>query len=395
MLNELALIGTIHLIIMVALVRSFGLSSHVFLFNASCFLYLICMPFSVASGELKFIAPEPNEKYIYAVIIYIAFYSLGVQCAESWVKVGPKFVRVAQFEGRGWHPILFIVAASLAMFSVATRNVFESEGQLLFSILGFDLLLVHYTLVRGRLGASQGAVYFIALTILFLYAGFRYRIAVLFLAELIYFVKASRSPVRNVSAIATGLGLAVLLNLYAQVRTYGAFDFNAFSEIDVNPIDLIAQGGEATVSIATTAVVNNIENIDAIYLEPYRILLTHFVPAVLYPSKPRALYLEAYFSVVPELSGTGTAMHDLAQTILMLGLGGLPLMAFVGGFLFSALRVVAVAIVPSARYAIAATVLFAVFVPTRGYLAQQITWALTFIVPVLAGVLIRTLRVDK
>ena len=169
-----------------------------------------------------------------------------------------------------------------------------------------------------------------------------------------------------------------LLSAFAQFRTYGQLNLSGLLDLEFRPIEYLTQSGEQTVSISTIAVIEQLQSIDLVGLQPFVVSATHFIPSAIWPDKPRVTYLDAYFDVTDGLSNTGTAMHDLAQAGLMFGIYGIPLAAFLLGLLCGTLLRWGLRNSPTPQFAVACIVLFAVFIPTRGYLPQQITWALSF-----------------
>lgn len=370
--------------LLVWFLKRHGIISYGFLFTTSLILYLLLIPFVIDGyDEVTGANATARDSFYTASLLYLIFYLLGVRmftpfkCTyqafhnrEYTISLAQKIIR-----------ILFLILSLLFIsYSILTRNIFAGDD-FLFTILGFDFLLIYYLLTRNKRNTKQNSLFFFSLILLFLYAGFRYRIAILVFAELLPLLIGNRSTSRKILAFTLGLFVVMILGVFAQFRTYGSLDVSSIQSANLSPLLSLTQSGEQTVSLSTMAVVDNIQSIPKIGMEPFTVTLTHFIPSAIWPDKPRANYLEAYFDVSEELRNTGTAMHDLAQATLMFGINGLPFTAFafgmISGFLFRS----AVHRSPNNQFTVACLILFAVLIPTRGYLAQQITWALTFVVP--------------
>lgn len=361
-----------------------GIISYGFLFTASLILYLLLIPFIIDGyDEVTGATATARDTFYMAALLYLIFYLFGVRiftpfkCTyrasynkKDTVNAVQKITRIS----------FLILSILFVSYSVITRNVFVGDD-FLFTILGFDFLLIYYLITRNNRTKKQNSLFFLVLMLLLVYAGFRYRIAILVFAELLPLLMGHRSASRKIIVFSLGVFIVLILGVFAQFRTYGSLDLASIEGANFSPLLALAQSGEQTVSLSTMAVVDNIESIPKIGMEPFTVTLTHFIPSAVWADKPRANYLEAYFDVNEELRNTGTAMHDLAQAALMFGIYGLPFTAFafgmISGFLFRS----AVHRSPNHQFTVACLILFAVLIPTRGYLAQQITWALTFVVP--------------
>jgi len=376
---------TVLVLLMSAFVLYDGVGSFGFLFLASNFLYLLIIPlaidgFDVVSGASAVV----GEDYFFAVLLYVLFVLLGVRImtplktvtgVEHRLELRPTGPHVA------YKRALFLLSIVLVFYSIVTRNIFEG-GELLFTILGFDFLLVYYLITRNERSKFKNLIFFISLMLLFLFAGFRYRIAILVLAEALVFQTARGTVFRNLVFVVMTFAMVFAMAGFAQFRSYGKLDISSFLELQFRPLEYLMRSGEQTVSISTISVVENLDSIELVGMEAFVVTATHFIPSAIWPNKPRVTYLDAYFDVTDGLANTGTAMHDLAQAALMFGIGGLPLSAFLLGLVYGLLFRWAVKQSPTPQFTAACIVLFAVFIPTRGYLPQQVTWALTFVLPV-------------
>lgn len=273
----------------------------------------------------------------------------------------------------------YALSALMVAYCILSRNIFDA-GDYLFTIIGFDMLTVLYLYNRPSRKSILNIAFFILLACLFIYAGFRYRIVLLVCSELFCL------DYRRYGFLKAGLLISVLafglfwFSAFAAVRSYGSFSLPPLSSVDFDVKSALVSGGEATVTRATIAIADSIDQIDLYGLEPVQVLLTHYIPAAIYPSKPRAVYLETYFVVAPELKGTGAAMHDMAQYLGMFGAWGLPFVSLFFGCLWGAVYSFTCRLAPN-RYVVAGLMtLFGFLLPSRGYLAQQVTWALSFIV---------------
>lgn len=362
-----------------------GVGSFGFLFLATSFLYLLFIPLLIEGFDtVTGASAVMGDSYFFAVLIYVSFVLLGVRLVTP---LGPKVVEKNLFSYRPTGPHLvfkntfFVLSLFLVFYSITSRNIFDG-GELLFTILGFDFLLVYYLITRKERSKYMNLFFFLLLILLFLLAGFRYRIAILVLAEVLVLQKGRGLIFRNLAFVVLTFATVMLLSAFAQFRSYGELNISGFINVEFDPLALVTQSGEQTVSIATIAVVENLSTSELVGLEPFTVTVTHFIPSAIWPNKPRVTYLDTYFDYVNELENTGTAMHDLAQAALMFGVAGLPFSAFLLGLFYGALFRWTIKLSPTRQFAQACIVLFAVFIPTRGYLPQQVTWALTFLLPV-------------
>lgn len=362
-----------------------GIVSYGFFFTAGITLYLLLIPFFIdGHDEVTGATVAASDNFYIAVLLYLIFYLFGVRIFTPFKYIYRTFDnrdRTGNSVQKITKIFFLTISLSFVAYSIMTRNVFVG-GDFLFTILGFDFLLIYYFLTRNNRTKIQNLFYFLALTLLFVYAGFRYRIAILIFAELLPLLLSHRSVLARIIVFTNVVFIVMILGVFGQFRAYGALEFtSSIRDANFSPLISIVQSGEQTVSLSTIAVVDNIQSIPKIGMEPFAVTLTHFIPSAIWPEKQRANYLEAYFDVSKELKNKGVAMHDLAQAILMFGLEGLPFTAFVFGIISGFLFRAAVHRSPNHQFTIACLLLFAVFIPTRGYFAQQITWALTFVVP--------------
>lgn len=362
------------------------MSSFGFLFAASTCMYLWIIPFAIDGYDTVTGASAlAGEDFYLAFLLYVLFYLLGVRIMTPFSII---IVQNSQVNLKRTGPSLvyryafLFISSVFTLYSLWSGNIFGSGG-LLFTILGFDFLLVYYLATRNERSSVKNFIFFTGLLLLFLFAGFRYRIAILILAEALTFYSIRASALRSIVSVTVTFLMIFLLSAFGQFRTYGEFNLSGFFEVEFQPIKYLTQSGEQTVSISTISVIEHLETIELVGVQPFVVTFTHFIPSAIWPDKPRVTYLDAYFDVTDGLSNTGTAMHDLAQAGLMFGIAGMPLAAFLLGLLCGTLLRWGLQNSPTPQFAVACIVLFAVFIPTRGYLPQQVTWALSFALPVI------------
>lgn len=369
----------------------YGLNSFPFLFLAGTWFYLLFLPYAVGPRDVLYgMEAYATSTYYISVPVYAFFYALAVRLAAPMAfrkKLSSAKLRrnPASLISRGSlaYAALLTLSVALCIFSLASRNVLERDGILLFTILGFDLLIVCYFLRRNQRRPFINVVIFICLIILFFYAGFRYRIILLFMAEMLVYLSGRGSRGLKGLLIAGSLFGVLALAAVGQVRVYGSFDtLKRLPSVNLNPIELIARSGEQTVYFATVNVIENLEKLDLVGLKPLALVPTQFIPAAIWPDKPRPDYLGSYLEVSDGLGGSGAAMHDIAQAALMFGHLGLPFASFLLGLIAGLMMRVGLRLSPNAYYASGLIFFFAVLIPSRGYLAQQFTWMATFVLPI-------------
>ncbi|MDP2631816.1 MAG: hypothetical protein Q8P30_03570 [Candidatus Uhrbacteria bacterium] len=371
-------------------VNRYGIAAFPTLFLSSILFYLVIFPL-ILNGIDSVTGAQANTNFSYymLVMVYCIFYLVGIRLTAPLAFNGRQSLNrlsgILQYKNKFFKYALnafLLISILLVTYSIISRNIFINGGQFLFTILGFDLLLVYYFIGRRDRSKVLNAIIFSFIILVFIFAGFRYRIGILIFTEVLVFLKNDLRIVRSMISTAWVILIIVVLSAFGQVRNYGSFSITDLSKLDFDLKRLIAASGEQTVSVATIAILDKVENIKTIGFEPIIVLATHFIPLAIYPNKPRASYLGKYLEVTDGLKDTGTAMHDVAQAVLMFGSLGLPFSAFLLGSLMGFLLQATLRLSPNLYFSAATVVLFSVFIPTRGYLAQQVTWALTFLLPV-------------
>lgn len=370
----------------------YGVGSFPFIFLAGIWFYLLFLPYATGSSDIRYgMTAFAGATYYLSVPVYTLFYAWAVKL------VAPAAFRRGLISSskrvhaipRSWNwkaanTAFFFLSLLLCLFSIATRNVFVRDGDLLFTILGFDFILVWYLIGRTQRGPTANFILFIGLTLLFLYAGFRYRIAILFIAEIMVYISGRGSLIAKGLLVVGSVAAIFVLAAVGQVRTYGSFETLALlSTVEFDPMLLFALSGEQTVYFATVNIIENLDELETIGLMPIEILPAHFIPSAIWPDKPRATYIGLYLDVSEGLENSGAAMHDIAQATLMFGHLGLPIAALLLGFITGLFLRLGLKRSTNRYYTCALLVLCAFFVPSRGYLAQQVTWMLFFISPIL------------
>ncbi|WP_292055142.1 MULTISPECIES: hypothetical protein [unclassified Martelella] len=374
---------------MVFFVTRYGVFSFPVFFVSQVILYLVAMPLALNGfDEVTGARADMTWKFPVAVTLYSVFYLLGVRLSAPlafernfYLKVKAREPQLKRAGSRVATVALGFIAAGMIAYSIASRNIFTS-GDLLFTIIGFDLALVLYLIGHNRRPAWLNAIFFICLLLLYIYSGFRYRILILFLAEVIPFALGRSRIFSRIAIISGTILLAVILGAFAQIRSYGSFSVVDLLNTDLDIRTALLASGEQTVSISTIAIIENNDYLPKIGFEPIVLVATQFIPSAIFPDKPRASYLGFYNRVTKGLRSTGTAMHDVGQATLMFGIGGLPFSSFLFGYIIGFFLNSMLKRSESLQYMVAALVLFGISIPTRGYFAQQITWALTFLMPV-------------
>lgn len=362
------------------------------IFLAGVIFYLLVIPLTTGSNDaITGASGVATSSYYFAIVCYSIFFLFGVRLTSersfSFNFLSGKNTASSYSLNKKvkfFYFLLLTIALILCAYSLSSRNIFQKGGEFLFTIIGFDLLLVVYFATRLGRSTSVNVLYFALLVTLYFYAGFRYRIVLLVLTELLIYL-ARKGPVFiKIVWISGGSILFLVLAAYGQVRQYGSLDpLGAMLALNFSPASLIAASGEQTMFFATVNVIESIDKLKLAGLEPFEVLITHFIPSALYPDKPRAEYIGAYLHVTSGLMGTGAAMHDVAQAILMFGFLGLPVASFLLGSLSGLLLNIGLRLSPNVYYSILLIVLFALIIPTRGYLAQQVTWGLSFVLPLI------------
>lgn len=370
----------------------YGAGSFLFMYLVGTWFYLLLLPFAVGSVDVRHgTTAFATSTYYFSVIVYTLFFAAAIRVVAP-AAFRPGLMSVAA-RGRpippGWkwnvsYSAFLVISLGLCLYSLATRNVFGRDGDFLFTILGFDFLLVCYFIGRKRRGPVANWFFFFALALLFLYAGFRYRIAILLMAEIMVYISTRGSLFVKAALIALSALLILLLAVFGQVRNYGTFD--SIEQITSGNFQLsrvLAMSGEQTVYFATVNIIEKLEEVETIGLRPILLLPAHFIPSAIWPNKPRAGYLGTYLELTEGMGNSGAAMHDIAQATLMFGHLGLPFSAFLLGMFNGLMLRIGLSWSPNRYYTCALLFLFAVIVPSRGYLAQQVTWMLFFILPLL------------
>lgn len=379
------------LIALLIVYRQAGTASYLLYFLIGSCFYLLVIPSVVGTYDPIYgMTGFPKERYYGSVLVYCFFYSTGVYLT------GRRALRDSAFELR--KPALsnlkntkykiaywsfFFVSAGLCAYSIASRNVFQIGGDFLFTILGFDFLLVCYLIDRPNRSSIVNLIFFSILALLFFYAGFRYRVALLVLTEVVVYISGRGSLLLKAGLLVGSMLMVFLLAAIGQVRSYGSFDtISRIAQVEFDLGGLISASGEQTLYFATVNVIEKLDDLDTVGFRPITVLFTHFIPSAVYPDKPRAEYLGAYLKVSEGLEGTGAAMHDVAQATLMFGHWGLPIAALMLGAIAGYILRFGLRLSPNRYYACCIILLFAIFVPSRGYLAQQVTWGLSFTLPI-------------
>lgn len=365
----------------------FGLFSYPGMFVSNCLFYFIAIPWAADDAHVGLnFALSPTPRFLICALMYQVAFLLGLLAAIKPPYLRPDLgtrgavaLEAQSFFGRIFWAGIFSISTIFVGYSLITRNIFEAD-RFLFTMIGFDMFSILYLYNRERRNPLLNIGFFVALIALYLYSGFRYRIALMIGAELscLNYRKVGYLKVLLLGGV---LSFALIwFSAFAAVRNYGSFSLPELTAENFDVKSALVSSGEQTVTRVTMTIADGIENIDLYGMEPATILLTHFIPSAIYPDKPRAQYLESYFVVGPELRGTGAAMHDMAQFLGMFGLLGLPFVSFAAGYLWGRIYAFACKMAPN-RYVVAGLVtLFGFLMPTRGYLAQQMTWALTFVV---------------
>ena len=177
----------------------YGVSSYPFLFLATSTLYLLIIPFSLDGYDIITGASAlAGNTFYLAVLIYTIFYLIGIRLSGPFIvlKKENKIKYSYTFTSTLFKNLLFIFSSLFILYSINTRNVFLGTDYL-FTILGFDLLLVHYFLTRNDRNNILNFIYAFIIICIFLYAGFRYRIALLVLSELIIFISLESSRMKK------------------------------------------------------------------------------------------------------------------------------------------------------------------------------------------------------
>lgn len=366
-------------------IRIFGLFSYGMVFTLSAIFYLLLFPLNSEEilGLVSYYGSEPTSVYWFSTVFYYGFYLLGVSIffpltlsgLRKYCSYDSKF----EFKSTSCICLLFI-AFLLVVYSVGTRNVFKGEG-LLFTIIGFDLLLICFLSSLYKLKFRVSIVLLSVLIVLFTYAGFRYRLAILVFGIFAVFWFRSYWTGKLISLFILAF-VPIFLALFGQVRRYGSFGFGDLLSSKFDLISILAYSGEFTVSLSTVSLIENVDRLRFVYLEPILVSLTHFIPSSIWADKPRVSYLGSFLNHTFGLDDSGVAIHDLGQVTQMFGLFGIPFVAFAFGMFFGFVLSKTVSRVYSNSYYVFSLIfVFAFLIPSRGYFVQQLTWAFVFSLP--------------
>jgi hypothetical protein len=220
--------------------------------------------------------------------------------------------------------------------------------------------------------------------IVFLQAGFRFRIMILLAGLGTSFVLLRRYRPSTMLAVA-GLAVALILsNLIGTVRRYGqGIDLAALSNVSVDRLSLSVDGELGVVYVLDYIADNPLP--DLAPLEPWRVGIARLVPSFIWPGKPTAEYTK-YFITGTTLQGADKAGIAATQHVEMLlqwgwfGLGPLSFLYFSTACLLLSrmhkldrtMRVAGSSIVPA---------YFGFYMQTRGYFSQILADAIFMLAP--------------
>ena len=233
------------------------------------------------------------------------------------------------------------------------------------------LLRIHY--LRGSPSMWATVLILIAVTVLFVAAGSRYRLGVLYTALGAYWLLTNPTKLKFVFAICATFAAVTAVGLLGITRQYrGGINVSNLESAD--PARIMATAFNETSSVsAAGALVDYVPSKEPyVYLAPVENALLQFVPRIVWPDKPYPEYL----GITWRAAGAGTENFGLAlplhgELYLMFGYAGVLVVAAILGF---ALRRIWSRIVAHQLNAHAA-LLFAIIplVLSRGYLAQVLT----------------------
>lgn len=356
-------------------------------FVCGLLLYLILPAFGFddKSGLVYFDFPDLD--YFYLVLSYFSGYQIGFLFSYIFYLLGKSPMDWASLPRRGsgsYITVLYFTAFIFVLYSLISRNIFSGVGGSTFTIIGFDLLLALYYINRSSRPLKLNLFYFFGLSLLFLYAGFRYRLFLLIGVECIVYIFYIRSIIKRALVIGLGFLFTSAMLSYGEFRKYGSFEgFDFYAILNLKIINAFFVSGEQTVYYATRSIIQYEEYLNIVYFEPLVVALTHFIPSFLYSDKPRVTYLGYYQLFTPELTNTGAAMHDIAQSLLMFGSSYVILSSMILGSLAGFFFAITVYRSPSKYYILLLCILYGFFTQSRGYFIQQLTWWIVFLLPVL------------
>lgn len=369
------------ILLMIVFFYKFGTISYPFLFAVNIFIYLIMFPyvliyFNVVNFDLSFSYFVNVLSYLFLMLVPIwflnrwAFNTLEIN-SFNYLKKN-NFLNIFKI-------IFLILSFTFVGYSIITRNVFSGTNNL-FTIVGFDFLLFYYYYFFERRKISMNIFLFFVLFLLFLYAGFRYRL-VLLCFPIIFVAFENSNITKKIILSFLSVVFLVSLMIFGQFRAYG--DFN-LEQSNVNTeLNLIVVGsGENIVTETTLVVMDNYYTVEPILFEPYFVSITHLVPSFLFEDKPRASYISIFSNFSHKYEQIGAAMHDIIQPTISGGYLFNHLFYLIHGVYFAFLiRVFYFFNKGNRHIKIMYIILVALIVPSRGYLPQQTLWLLTFILP--------------
>jgi len=243
------------------------------------------------------------------------------------------------------------------------------------------LVLIHLVQNNFRL---RSFIVFAIVLVIFLQAGFRFRIMILLAATVTAYALTRAFRLRSYHVAAGTLVALFLVNLIGAVRRYGqGINLSGLTQEKIGAMSN-SFGGEFGIVYVLNYTANN-PLPPSVGFEPWVVAIARMVPSFLWPDKPVAAYTK-YFVAGATVHGAefaGIAAPQHVEMMLQFGWLGLAPLAFLY-FSIAALIIGATLHLPrSARIAVAAIApsYFGFYMQTRGYFFQTLVDGMVMIGP--------------
>lgn len=235
-------------------------------------------------------------------------------------------------------------AAYLAAVGIGTGEQAGNGDPLLLIAFQFaDILIAIYLLQLSQKGWRPSVVFgFIAVSVLAILVGYRYRLVFLWLPVLAVFFVRQKIAGRIATIGAGLLGLSVLAALTLSRKKFEGIDFYALTNLSIDEV-LYGLFAESNNVFGLLAIFDSMSiPFDYIYLQPLFDSVLDFIPRALYPTKDSGSYVLTYVSeglVTDEGAKSGTAYPFVGEYLMMGGAIGAVLGTLAYSILYLVLRV--------------------------------------------------------
>lgn len=272
-----------------------------------------------------------------------------------------------------------------ATFSGGYENVNRLDLKYLLSFV--DLAIPAIALIAfSRVKTSFWLMVLLMMVCLgYIMLGSRYRIAILMILVVFYFLGSNRSVINVKSIVIAALGV-ILLAIVSVGRSYRkGFDLQT---VTTSSLDSFTKGLASDVNIHLTmgAVLEFVPRHHGFdFFAPIYVAVTSIIPRAIWIDKPAPEYLLAIpGALVPYgLQFSGAALPLYGEWYLM---GGYPAILAISILVLSILENLYSKAVNDGKYAIAASLAcFSAYAYTRGYMAQNVLAFIFIVVPAYLG----------